>query len=546
MEPYTRNGSIIGTPMDFGDDDRYIMPAILPRGEAEYTTPGTYSWTAPTGVTSVCVVCVGAGGGPAANTSGAAGAGGGGLGWKNNIPVTPGNSYTVVVGAGGTRVTSGTAPAGGNSYFIDTTTVAGFGGLGGVAAGTSTRAGGGFVGDGGGAGGAGAARGSTAGAGGGGGAGGYSGNGGDGGLGGSSFLSGANGSSGSGGGGGGGGGCGSTDTAGSGGGVGIYGEGASGNGGAGSLSDGGGGLGGSGGGNATGVPGNFYGTSTPSTPGLYGGGGSGSDNSSVAEQANGGNGAVRIIWGDGRLFPDSFTGDGVQGPNFGNKKNSGIWDISAAYLESYDQYFDSLFISFVGEATSSTNSSTITLPSGLQEGDVVFTATFRDNDFVVTPTGYTSGANEATDDTGYQWSYKVMGATPDTIATGLTQQSDAVHIAFALRGVSAAIFDTTAPTRTTGGSGMPNPPSITTITPFAKVIKIGFLDDDIVTNVGAPSGFDMIISAIAGTSGAGGTIMAAYRTLNVAGASGTGAFTGGASDDWVGVTFAIRALQNDL
>ena len=30
-------------------------------GQQEYTTPGTYTWIAPNGVTSVCVVCVGAG-----------------------------------------------------------------------------------------------------------------------------------------------------------------------------------------------------------------------------------------------------------------------------------------------------------------------------------------------------------------------------------------------------------------------------------------------------------------------------------------------------
>ena len=35
----------------------------IPPGAQSYTTAGTYSWTAPFGVTSVSVVCVGAGGG---------------------------------------------------------------------------------------------------------------------------------------------------------------------------------------------------------------------------------------------------------------------------------------------------------------------------------------------------------------------------------------------------------------------------------------------------------------------------------------------------
>lgn len=36
--------------------------ASIPAGQVEFTTPGTYSWTCPAGVTSVSVVCIGAGG----------------------------------------------------------------------------------------------------------------------------------------------------------------------------------------------------------------------------------------------------------------------------------------------------------------------------------------------------------------------------------------------------------------------------------------------------------------------------------------------------
>ena len=98
-------------------------------GNAEFTTPGTYSWTCPTGVSSVSVVCVGAGGTGGYQWS-SGGGGGGGLGWKNNIPVTAGQSYTVVVGDHGTALTTNatnTAAMGNNSYFIDVNTVCGFG-----------------------------------------------------------------------------------------------------------------------------------------------------------------------------------------------------------------------------------------------------------------------------------------------------------------------------------------------------------------------------------------------------------------------------------
>lgn len=66
--------------------------------EANFTTPGSYTWNVPFGVTSICVVCVGRG--AAGDTY--SGGGGGGLGWTNNIAVTPGEECTVVVGNGST------------------------------------------------------------------------------------------------------------------------------------------------------------------------------------------------------------------------------------------------------------------------------------------------------------------------------------------------------------------------------------------------------------------------------------------------------------
>jgi hypothetical protein len=61
----------------------------------------------------VSVVCIGAGGAGTRGTSPSdenqlrQGGGAGGLGWKNNISVTPGQTYTVVVGAGGNALATG-------------------------------------------------------------------------------------------------------------------------------------------------------------------------------------------------------------------------------------------------------------------------------------------------------------------------------------------------------------------------------------------------------------------------------------------------------
>jgi len=258
-------------------------------GQSAYTTAGTYTWTAPEGVTRVSVVAVGPGGwgfGLAFNPT--KGGGGGGLGYKNNITVVPGNSYTVVVGGG-------SAYGGTDSYFINTSTVRGGAGENGGYPNGAGGTGGTYTGDGGGVGGVGGTGFNTAG--GGGGAGGYSGTGGNGGTTNGDARNGTNGTGGAGGGGG----LGPTANLGSGGGggVGLNGEGSSGAGGAGTPdylrvgTPGGGGSGGDAGANPRG--------------GNYGGGAGLICDYGWHAAANG---AVRIIWpGTTRQFPSTNTAD---------------------------------------------------------------------------------------------------------------------------------------------------------------------------------------------------------------------------------------------
>lgn len=308
----TLGGTQYTVPAEFFEaQTSYIRPTLV-TGQQQYTSPGTYSWVAPAGVYSVNVVCVGGGGGGYDTWTGACG-GGGGLGWKNNIKVTPGQTYTVVVGSrglssgdnGGASVTLG-----GTSYFISTTTVAGYGGgnasFGQYSNGPNANgSGGGYVGDGGGAGGN-----TSPVYYGGGGAGGYIGRGGNsqetwnstvnGGYGGSFYSS--------------------TYGSGAGGGVGLtgitgypspgnafynpftgytnyapYGSGGSGAHGGGVGSYGENPFSGQGQSSS-----NIYG-------GDYGGGGGGSGTSWPSAAGNGGYGAVRIIWGPGRSYPNNAT-----------------------------------------------------------------------------------------------------------------------------------------------------------------------------------------------------------------------------------------------
>ena len=288
-------------------------PAVAP-GQQAFTTPGTFTWVAPENVTSVSVVAVGGGKG----ASWFAGYGGGGLGWRNNISVTPGTSYSITVGAGSSGISGFAYPAAGGCSTASFSTVV----TGGGAPGGSSSSGGSFVGQGGGNGGPSASSG-------GGGAGGYSGQGGTGGAY-AANATGTAGTAGTGGAGGGGGGTGYTNdgytetnyTSGPGGGVGLLGEGSSGSGGLGKTpnsnttgSAGGGGSGGTSG-TAASSP-----TSAGGAAGLYGGaGGKGSGayiygadppyTQNVQAGSKGGDGAVRIIWpGTTRSFPSTNTGN---------------------------------------------------------------------------------------------------------------------------------------------------------------------------------------------------------------------------------------------
>lgn len=87
---------------------------------AYYSAPGTHSWVCPPGVNYVRATLQGGGGagggGHTATYTG--GGGGGGSAVVMDIPVVPGNTYTITVGAGGSGgVVSGNGGDGGESYI---------------------------------------------------------------------------------------------------------------------------------------------------------------------------------------------------------------------------------------------------------------------------------------------------------------------------------------------------------------------------------------------------------------------------------------------
>lgn len=286
---------------------------VSARGEALFTIPGTYAWIVPEGVLSVSAVTIGGGATGLSSTSNTntIGGAGGGLAWKNNIPVSPGETIEVIVGVAGNGAIANAGSvdvfaenSGGFSQFKDATICKAGGGtispLGDITANTPTSIGGIFLaGDGGGDGGDGQTdfvnnTANCSGAG----AGGYDDDGGDGVT--TTSTTTSNGNAGLGGGAGSGG-IGNNNDIGGGGGTDLYGEGDSGPGGVGDASAGNGGGGGSGG-----QDGFTYDVAGAGNGGIYGGGGAAGEIDSARAPA--GHGAVRVIWGEDRFFPSTNVG----------------------------------------------------------------------------------------------------------------------------------------------------------------------------------------------------------------------------------------------
>jgi len=288
----------------------FSINPIYPLLDQVFTTPGTYTYTVPEGVTKISAIVIGGGGG-GASTDGmnssqrgydGGGGGGGGLRYGTSISVTPGETLDIIVGSGGSIYSSAVGPmtlnqqtgtylccwhgGGGGTSSIkrgSENLLFATGGGGGLAENAGDALGGigttfsaTVSGGNGGIGRSGAYAWHSNWAGGGGGAGGYGGNGGNGAGNHWAFTSATDGSGGGGGGG--------ARYGGPGGGVGLYGEGVSGLKG---VSDGANGQGGSGGENG------IHGT----RGGNFGGGGGGaSSNATWRNHSRGGNGAVRIMW----------------------------------------------------------------------------------------------------------------------------------------------------------------------------------------------------------------------------------------------------------
>lgn len=213
-------------------------------------------------------------------------------------------------------------------------------------------------------------------------------------------------------------------------------------------------------------------------------------------------------------------------------------------LRIYEQYEgDLLGIEVVGQSSiGGITNLTLTLPSGMVEGDVVLLFLGADVAMPSLPSGWTN-VNTYTVGTEYaRFAYKVMGSTVDTTVSSTTSPTGS---SFAMGCVVLRNADATSISVTSASalSGMPNPPNQPTVYAGGMCIAVGFLDDDnVASSVTAPTDFTLQFAVQATATGQ--TVMAATRQTSSPQAIDPGPFGGTGSDDWIALTISIQGPKN--
>lgn len=185
----------------------------------------------------------------------------------------------------------------------------------------------------------------------------------------------------------------------------------------------------------------------------------------------------------------------------------------------------------------------VSLPGGTAEDDVVAAAESCDFGSIgISTSGYTQlWQNVSSGNSGF--AYKVMGATPDSVVAWNKTTNNIMPVCVQVwTGVDTATpIDATAQTAT-GSTGMPDPPSYTTVTNSARRIIVGGLDDDEEAgSASAPSGFaDLTVIDTNLGSGIRSTTMMASKDEATAGTLDPDAFGGSGTDAWGAGHLAFR------
>jgi len=194
-----------------------------------------------------------------------------------------------------------------------------------------------------------------------------------------------------------------------------------------------------------------------------------------------------------------------------------------------------------------------TLPGSVQAGDTVI-VNFT-SDASIDPGGNGGGvlgqgyvdivAGSSASIPGRQVAYKkALAEGETTIVVEQRATLGSVMAMLVLRGVDQTTpLDVTPPAEATGGSGNPNPPSITPVTNKCAIVICGELDDDAVgASGGAPPNYTgTFVARDTELGDDNATVFLAVRILETAALEDPGAFTStGGNDQWAASTIAFR------
>lgn len=189
---------------------------------------------------------------------------------------------------------------------------------------------------------------------------------------------------------------------------------------------------------------------------------------------------------------------------------------------------------------SSYTSFSITLSGYAKEvGDIVLIGIGSDGALAALPSGWTNLGNVNSGTEYTRVFYRVVdGSFPSSVSiSGVSTAT--CSVGFVIANPASAMLDVT-PVPAVGATGMPDAPSITTITENCLILALGFLDDDnLGGSVTAPAGYTLHHAVQA--SGTGQTVMAASKVLETAGAEDPAIFGGSGNDEWVAWTIAFRS-----
>lgn len=207
-------------------------------------------------------------------------------------------------------------------------------------------------------------------------------------------------------------------------------------------------------------------------------------------------------------------------------------------------------ISVVGTPTEASapdgGDAVLSLPSGLQAGDVVYVFS---GVTAATPVASTTPSGWTKVESTYDYSFvrtdlyrKTMGGTPDTSVTivGTTAaDSSCAAVAIALRGVDTSTPEDATPTYTGVNAANPDPASITTVTDGAYVLVFAASSAND-TSVTVPSGYSNHVQITQADTVYHVTVAGATKLITTAGAENPGSWTAFATGRYATWTVAVR------